>query len=250
VVQVIDPEGTLKTIERTTQTERAVLSGMKNAAKAWKRLSGSPDLMAAPEYFVTCHIADCIWSAGGRKKRVEVEVGISKTLSSLGIPHQDLGGKKFDIVIYENTRSSGKYAFVPARVIEVKHGIQIGVRKGFKEDFRRISWFLQEGASAGGRRYGLVAFTAYATGKSRAETKAEAKAAAEKQALKILDSNWKTLISNVGEYAKEAKCRVKLKGLAKPMVYESRNHANDLVEVVAWRPCCAKVTLCRSERCG
>jgi hypothetical protein len=146
-----------------TKIHDAIIKGIENAQKKYNEWSGDDWLSWAPEYVLTCHIAEQISQIEG-SKYVTLESGVKYTMSEAGalkkgrlsVKSRPFG--KFDILVWKGNEE-------PRAIIEVKNSV-ITYHK-IRKDIIRIQEVLSKSADSSTLQFGALAFYSEAKDSSR-----------------------------------------------------------------------------------
>ncbi|MBF0627078.1 MAG: hypothetical protein HQL91_02550 [Magnetococcales bacterium] len=151
------------------QATGAVLSGIINAFDKYTKWNGLHLLNKAPEYLVTCNIAEALFEAGKAKKFIALEGNVRSIMKDglavgPGKPKDDLRiDGRSDIALYN---SDGN----PEIIVEVKSPL-FSLNKNAINDIKRIRSVLAKNHENNTLRFGLFAF--YTSEENSTRNKAE-----------------------------------------------------------------------------
>ncbi len=137
----------------------AVLLGIKNAYAKYEAYSGY-GLQEAPEYFVTCQVADALYEMDGAKGiLLEPNVDlIMKIAGATGPGRPRFSTRKkgrTDIVLFYDNAT-------PRAIIEIKSPL-LHMTESAANDIQRINDMLIKNAQGSSFQFGMLAFYSYAT---------------------------------------------------------------------------------------
>ena len=196
----------------------AVIDGINNAFSQYMKWANRW-LDHAPEYFVTCKIAERLAKVAGTNS-ITLEAPIAETLGEAraqgpGRSHSKLPRSgRFDIILWNPPRGVKQS---PRVIIEVKHPIYLNVKNQLK-DVERICRALNKGGNRNTVKFGVLAFySASETPKMK-----------HRNASIRLRSRLEPIENSIRSIAKTQACKSSLK--------KGRVHKRD---DEAWAGCCA-----------